>query len=165
LDPSKAGAQMPPQMETVRQYTADELIAEMNRTPLFMTNLDDVSIEDNPQLEALRQLAYEGTRSEIAINFKEQGNESARMKRWIDAREFYDKAISTLRMSEEQLQQAKGGEGPAEMETVVVDLDEEEQKEKDCLEASLVNRALCNLEISTAIGSLDRTLRISGLVF
>jgi len=59
-------------------------------------------------------------------------------------------------MSDEQLQQAKGGEGPAEMETVVVDLEEEAQKEKEIHEASLVNRALCNLEMSTA--SLDHSV-------
>ena len=153
-NPNEAGAQMPPQMENVRQYTADELIAEMNRTPLFMTNLDEAD-EDNPQLEALRALAYEGTKAEIAGNFREQGNDMAKVKRWVDAREYYDKAIGTLKMSDDQLTKAKGGEGPTELETVVVDQEEEEKKEKDILEASHANRALCNLELKN-YGSCNR---------
>ncbi|GAB7341131.1 hypothetical protein MBLNU457_7436t1 [Dothideomycetes sp. NU457] len=152
-NPNEAGAQMPPQMENVRQYTADELIAEMNRTPLFMTNLDDA--EDNPQLEALKALAYEGTRAEIAGNFREQGNDMAKVKRWTDAREYYDKAITSLKMTDEQLIRAKGGEGPTELETVVVDQEEEEKKEKAILEASYTNRALCNLELKN-YGSCNR---------
>ena len=33
---------LPPQMASVRSHTADEIITMMNRTPLFMTSLDDV---------------------------------------------------------------------------------------------------------------------------
>ncbi|GAM86611.1 hypothetical protein ANO11243_046250 [Dothideomycetidae sp. 11243] len=140
---------MPPDMAEFKQYTADEVIKEMNKVPLFMTNLDDAGGPEgeNIQLEALKALAYEGTRAEIAGNFKEQGNEAAREKRWKDAREYYDRAIQSLKMTDEQLQQAKGGEGPSDFE--VVDLDEEEEKVKEAqiLEASHVNRALCNLEM------------------
>ena len=32
---------LPPQMEAVRSHTADEIVRMMNRTPLFMTSLDD----------------------------------------------------------------------------------------------------------------------------
>lgn len=32
---------MPPQMESVRSHTADEIVGMMNKTPLFMTSLED----------------------------------------------------------------------------------------------------------------------------
>lgn len=149
---AQAGAQMPPAMADMKQYSADEVLAEMNKMPLFMTSLDNIDGPDgdNPQLEALRALAYEGTRAEIAANFREQGNEAAREKRWKDAREYYDRALETLRMSDDQLMEAKGGEGPSELQVVELDSEEEKIKESEVLEASHVNRALCNLEMSMA---------------
>ncbi|KAF4548920.1 Hsp70/Hsp90 co-chaperone-like protein [Elsinoe fawcettii] len=132
--------------------------------PLFMTNLDDIGEGENMQLEAIKALAYEGTRSEIASNFKEQGNEAAKQKLWKDAREFYEKSITSLKMSDEQLQKAKGGEGPSDFEVLDVDEVEEDRKQKQIMEASLVNRALCNLELKN-YGSCNRdcaaTLRIN----
>ncbi|KAF2157864.1 TPR repeat protein-like protein [Myriangium duriaei CBS 260.36] len=147
--PQTAGAQMPPDMADIKQYSADEVLAEMNKVPLFMTSLDDTDGPEggNLQLEALKALAYEGTRAEIAGNFREQGNEAAREKLWKDAREFYDRALETLRMSDEQLLEAKGGEGPTEFEVVELDNEDEKAKEAQILEASHVNRALCNLEM------------------
>lgn len=32
---------LPPQMASVRSHTADEIVQMMNRTPLFMTSLED----------------------------------------------------------------------------------------------------------------------------
>ncbi|TKX20088.1 Hsp70/Hsp90 co-chaperone CNS1 [Elsinoe australis] len=148
----EAGAAMPPAMKEMKQQTVDEVLDEMNRIPLFMTNLDNVDGPDggNIQLEALRAMAYEGTRAEIAGNFREQGNEAAKQKLWKDAREFYDRALHSLRMSDDELQKAKGGEGPSEFEVLDVDEEEDKKKERQIQEASLVNRALCNLEMSTA---------------
>ena len=142
---------MPPDMAGIKQYTADEVLKEMNKVPLFMTSLEgtDDADGDNLQLEARRALAYEGTRAEIAGNFREQGNEAAREKRWKDAREYYDKAIQALHMSDDQLMEAKGGEGPSDFEVVELDNEEEKAKEAQVLEASHVNRALCNLDMST----------------
>ena len=34
--------QLPPQMQSVRSYTADEIVQMMNKTPLFMTSLESV---------------------------------------------------------------------------------------------------------------------------
>ena len=34
-------AQPPPQMQSVRSHTADEIVQMMNKTPLFMTSLDN----------------------------------------------------------------------------------------------------------------------------
>ncbi|KAG8623422.1 hypothetical protein KVT40_008398 [Elsinoe batatas] len=152
---SGAGATMPPAMKEVKQYSADEVLEQMNKVPLFMTNLDDVGDGDNIQLEAIKALAYEGTRAEIAGNFREQGNEAAKQKLWKDAREFYDRAIQSLKMTDEQLQKAKGGEGPSEFEVLDVDEEEENRRQRQIMEASLVNRALCNLELKN-YGSCNR---------
>ena len=139
-------AAMPPGMQRAKQTSADELLAEMNRVPLFMTTLDETDGADgeNVMLEAIKALAYEGTKAEVAANFREQGNEAARAKLWQDAREFYAKAIQTLRG------QLSTTEAEEEAEVKVVELDEEAeaQKERAIEEACLANRALCNLEMS-----------------
>lgn len=36
---------LPPQMASVRSHTADEIVQMMNRTPLFMTSLEDAGAE------------------------------------------------------------------------------------------------------------------------
>jgi hypothetical protein len=138
---------LPPAMAEMRKYGADEVYAMLNRVPLFMTELDetDGAGGDNVELEALRSLAYEGTRAEVAANFREQGNESARAKLWKDAKEFYTKAINALKGPKQS--DVEGGENP-EMEVIEVDDQEEENKERAIEEASFVNRALCNLELS-----------------
>lgn len=145
---SKPSAAMPPAMASVKQHTADEVLEMMNRTPLFMTSLDETDGAGgaNIELEALKALAYEGTRAEISGNFREQGNEMARVKRWADAREFYDKALAALRMPAGKPQDAE--EGEPDMDVVEVDEEEEAKKERVIEEACWVNRALCNLEMS-----------------
>jgi len=139
---------MPPAMAEIKSQTADEVLAEMNRLPLFMTTLDETDGEggDNSALEALKALAYEGTRAEVAENFRQQGNDCARAKQWTDAKEFYDKAIAALK-SPKKIPNPE--DGPPVIE-VDVELDEEEEAKKERLteEASYVNRALCNLEKS-----------------
>jgi len=146
-------AAMPPDMAKFKQQSVDEVLDIMNRMPLFMTDMDKAleSGESIPELDALKALAYEGTRSEIAINFREQGNEAAKSKLWIDARQFYDRAIEALRMTDEQLQIAKGYEGPSDFEVLDVDEEVEKSKVKETLEACLVNRALCELQLSKSI--------------
>ncbi|KAK5161592.1 hypothetical protein LTR04_004115 [Oleoguttula sp. CCFEE 6159] len=145
-DPSQSYVALPPAMASVKQYTADEVLKLMNRTPLFMTTLDETDGEggDNLELEAIRALAYEGTRAEIAGNFKEQGNDMARVKRWVDAKEFYSKALAALKAP---LKPHDSGEGPADMNVVEVDEEAEGKKELLIEEACFVNRALCNLEL------------------
>lgn len=140
-------ADMPPAMAEIKSQAVDKVLEEMNRMPLFMTNLDETDGEggQNDALEALRALAYEGTRAEIAENFRQQGNDCARTKQWTDAKEFYDKALAALRGP--QNNPDPDAEGP---EVIEVELDEAEEarKEKAIEEACHVNRALCNLEKS-----------------
>src|SRR5579862_4229993 len=130
---------LPPHM---LQSTADRLTS-ISQTPLFMTSLDPTAPQSNTGLEALQALAYEGPPWEVAQNFREQGNDCFREKRWGDAREFYGKALGVLgearqkREKEEKDGSGKDGEG------------EEIRKERDIEEICLVNRAACNLELST----------------
>lgn len=144
---AQPSADMPPAMAEVKSQSVDELMKEMNRLPLFMTTLDETDGEggENLALEAIKALAYEGTRAEIAENFRQQGNECARAKQWKDAKEFYDKAIAALKGP--QTQQDPDARGPDVIE-VDVDEAEEAKKEKATEEACYVNRALCNLEKS-----------------
>jgi hypothetical protein len=144
-----ASADLPPAMAEIKSQSADEVLKEMNRMPLFMTTLDETDGEggENMMLEALRAIAYEGTRYEIAENFRQQGNECARAKQWTDAKEFYDKAIAALKGPQSKPDpdaEAQGGK------VIEVELDEEEEakKEKVTEEACYINRALCNLEKS-----------------
>ena len=140
-------ADMPPAMADIKSQGVDKVLEEMNRMPLFMTNLDETDGEggENIALEALKAMAYEGTRAEIAENFRQQGNECARAKQWTDAKEFYDKAIAALKGP--QNNPDPDAEGP---DVIEVELDEAEEakKEKVIEEACYVNRALCNLEKS-----------------
>ncbi|KAE8447793.1 hypothetical protein EG329_010187 [Mollisiaceae sp. DMI_Dod_QoI] len=85
------GPTLPPAMAAMRNKSADEILADLNKTPLFMT-----SLEENDDLEALKALAYEGTPAEVAAGFKERGNESFKEKGWKDAKEFYGKGIQVL---------------------------------------------------------------------
>jgi hypothetical protein len=144
-----AAPEMPPAMAEIKQQSAEEVLAEMNRMPLFMTTLDETDGEggENPLLEAMKALAYEGTRYEVAENFRQQGNDCARAKQWNDAKEFYDKAIAALKGPQRTPDPEADAEGG---QVIEVELDEEEEakKEKVVEEASYVNRALCNLEKS-----------------
>lgn len=142
-------ADMPPAMAEIKSQSAEEVLAEMNRMPLFMTTMDETDGEggENMMLEALKALAYEGTRYEIAENFRQQGNECARAKQWTNAKEFYDKAIAALKGPQSKPDPEADAESGKIIE-VEVDEEEEAKKEKVVEEACYVNRALCNLEKS-----------------
>ncbi|KAL2121461.1 hypothetical protein VTJ04DRAFT_5488 [Mycothermus thermophilus] len=86
--------ELPPGRVPHTGKTVDETVEDLKKHPLFMTELDPN--EDNEALAALQAIAYEGTPLENAQNFKEQGNESFREKRWADAKEFYGKGIAIL---------------------------------------------------------------------
>lgn len=134
-------------MAEIKSKGVDDLLKEMNRLPLFMTSLDDTDGEggENLALEALKALAYEGTRAEVAENFRQQGNECARAKQWADAKEFYDKAIAALHSPPQEPDPEDDGPKVYEVE---VDEEAEANKERGIEEACYVNRALCNLEKS-----------------
>ncbi|KAH3919678.1 hypothetical protein HBI56_029800 [Parastagonospora nodorum] len=156
-------ADMPPAMAEIKSQSVDKVLQEMNRMPLFMTNLDETDGEggENDALEALKALAYEGTRAEIAENFRQQGNDCARGKLWSDAKEFYDKALAALKGP--QNNPDPDAEGPKVIE-VEFDEAEEAAKEKVIEEACHVNRALCNLEkknYRSCIIDCAQTLRLN----
>ncbi|KAI9772793.1 MAG: hypothetical protein M1839_002294 [Geoglossum umbratile] len=140
---------LPPHM---LQSTADRL-ADISQTPLFLTSLDPTASQSNPGLEALQALAYEGPAWEIAQNFREQGNECFRAKRWGDAREFYGKALGALGEARKKREaEGEGKEGGRE----------EISKETEIEEVCLVNRAACNLELKNyRQTSQDCTLALS----
>lgn len=144
-------------MADIKSKSADEVLKEMNRMPLFMTTLDETDGDgnENMMLEAIKALAYEGTKTEVAENFRQQGNECARAKQWTDAKEFYDKAIAAIKGYVQKVE--KDPDAPDESQfdykgkkiyEVEVDEKEEEEQLKVIEEACYVNRALCNLEKS-----------------
>lgn len=152
--PDASSAALPPGMQKAKEYSVDDLIKEMNRVPLFMTSLDETDGEggENVQLEALKALAYEGTRAEIAQNFREQGTELVRTeKRYREARDFYSKALEALRAPPVPPDPEQGPQ------VVEIDEEAESRKERSIEEACLVNRALCNLEMSISALRTDST--------
>lgn len=86
-------------------------------------------------LDAIRALQNEGTRAEVALNFREQGNEMAKAKNWKDAKEFYTKGIAVLNAKEDKWDKPE-------------DLEKEQKMLREAREACYINRALCNLELS-----------------
>jgi tetratricopeptide (TPR) repeat protein len=172
-------ASMLPELPPARMFnahmTVDETVAQLKQHPLFMTELDESG--DNEQLAALQALAYDGTPLENAANFKDQGNECFREKRWADAKEFYAKGVAIL--AAEELRRAKGEKRnvkkdaepmvfnpdadkdqapdlkedaptpePKDADLVeVADDPAEVQSEKALLETLYVNRAACHLEL------------------
>ncbi|EMD40671.1 hypothetical protein CERSUDRAFT_130797 [Gelatoporia subvermispora B] len=94
----------------------DEHLASFNSVPLFMQSLPE-DVTDNSVVSALQSLAYEGTPDEVAQNFKEQGNDYFKGKRYREALGFYTQGIDA---------------NPTDSAT---------------LEALLCNRAACNLEL------------------
>jgi tetratricopeptide (TPR) repeat protein len=167
---------MLPELSPARQLNAgmtlDETVAELKKHPMFMTELDEAG--DNEELAALQALAYDGTPLENATNFKEQGNECFREKRWADAKEFYGKGVAIL--AAEELRRAKGEKkkvqktaepvalNPEADNSANTDLEEapepkkgdfeevdddpaEVKAERSLLETLYVNRAACHLEL------------------
>ncbi len=170
---------MLPELSPARKVNAgmsvDETVAELKKHPLFMTELD--AADDNEELAALQALAYEGTPLENATNFKEQGNECFREKRWADAKEFYGKGIAVL--VPEERRRAAGGKrkvskaapepvsinpaadadsNDADLDSTVPEPKEEDLEEVDddpaevkseqaLLETLYINRAACHLEL------------------
>ncbi|KAH8681368.1 hypothetical protein BX600DRAFT_446386 [Xylariales sp. PMI_506] len=152
--PRVMGPELSPGRAITSNKTVDEVVAELQKSPFFMTELDT---EENDDLEALRALSYEGTPLENASDFKERGNETFRVKHWTDAKEFYSKGILIL-VAEERKRAGKWTPPPKEekgkeKETVteddkkVEDTPEEIAKQKTLLEALYGNRAACNLEL------------------
>ncbi|ROW04526.1 hypothetical protein VMCG_04994 [Cytospora schulzeri] len=133
------GPDLPPQLARSAGKTAEEIMADLNKSPLFMTEL-----EENDDVAALQALAYEGTPLENATDFKERGNECFKEKRWRDAIEFYGRGVSLV--TQEEKRRARG---EAAHETHNPDGDEEAEvaAQRAVLETLYVNRAACQLEL------------------
>jgi hypothetical protein len=84
---------LPPGLAELNSVPRDVFLKQMESHPLFMRSLPTDSA-GSTEFEALQALAYEGTPQEIALNFKEQGNEAYREKRYRDALEFYSKGLA-----------------------------------------------------------------------
>lgn len=86
---------LPPQLAEMADKSADDVMKVLNRLPFFMTELDETDGQggENTELEALKSLAYEGEPEEIATNFKNQGNECYKVKRYNDAIAYYTKGL------------------------------------------------------------------------
>ncbi|CAK7264477.1 HSP70/90 co-chaperone [Sporothrix epigloea] len=143
--PAVSGPELPPARAMASGKSADEILADLNKSPLFMTEF-----EDNDDIAALQALAYEGTPFENAVDFKERGNECFRERKWADAREFYGKGIALL-VAEDR--RRGRGEAPtleaAEDGTMPPDPDSPSAVvEQHALLATLYgNRAACQLEL------------------
>ena len=84
---------LPPGLAELNSVSRDVFLQQMERHPLFMHTLDSSDSSQNIELEALQALAYEGTPLEIATNFKTQGNQAFRERRYRDALGFYTQGI------------------------------------------------------------------------
>ncbi|KAG8807622.1 hypothetical protein FRC17_004379 [Serendipita sp. 399] len=98
-------------------YDEHAKLKEMDSVPLFMKNLPSDASEQSDALEALQALVYDGTPDEIATNFKNQGNDYFKSKRYREALGFYNQAVDSK-----------------PTETIL-------------LESLYLNRAACNLEL------------------
>ncbi|KAI9000943.1 40S ribosomal protein S7 [Trametes punicea] len=95
---------------------AEQKLAEFDSVPLFMKSLPEDPADD-VAISALQSLAYEGSPDEIAQNFKEQGNDYFKGKRYREALGFYTQGVDA------------------------------KPTDPTLLEALLCNRAACNLEL------------------
>ncbi|KAK2459612.1 hypothetical protein APHAL10511_008367 [Amanita phalloides] len=91
-------------------------LAAFDSIPLFMKSLPSEET-DNSALAALQSLAHDGTPDEVAQNFKEQGNDCFKGKRYRDALGFYTQGIDA------------------------------QSTDPELREALMCNRAACNLEL------------------
>ena len=110
--------------------TLEETLADLKKSPLFMDELD----MDNEQVEAMQALAYDGTPMENALNFKEQGNESFREKRWADAKEFYGKGIAIL--AAEEIKRKRKAEGLAPLTSTLPKKPTEDETTVDAMSSN-----------------------------
>ncbi|KAI3328333.1 TPR-like protein [Ustulina deusta] len=154
--------ELSPGRAMTQKKTVDEVVAELKRTPFFMTEL-----EENDETEAFKALAYEGTPLENSSEFKEQGNECFKTRRFADAKEFYTKGILILAAEERKRKQAADpssrepskvkskkedeerskGEEEEEEEKKEETGEEEIRQERATLVSLYINRAACHLEL------------------
>lgn len=93
--PKPGEPELPPQLSDLARKTPEEVMDELNRLPLFMSQLDETDGEggENMGLEALKSLAYDGEPDEVATNFKNQGNDCFKFKQYKNAIQYYTQAL------------------------------------------------------------------------
>ncbi|KAG8695836.1 hypothetical protein FRC09_008899 [Ceratobasidium sp. 395] len=121
------------------QPLARTTLDAFDSTPLFMRELPSGIDSDTPEsdsntLAALQSLIHEGPPEEIASNFKDQGNEYFKGKRFREAQGFYTQGIDAL--TTEQI------EGQDTIRRIPV-----QEKDRPLFNALLLNRAAANLEL------------------
>jgi tetratricopeptide (TPR) repeat protein len=140
VSPAATAPAMPPSFSTMKGKTGDEILADLNKSPLFMTTM-----EENDDIEALKALAYEGNPSEVSLSFKEHGNDAFKEQKYADAKEFFTKAVQVLQAEARKRTMPgrvlEAGGTPASME------ESEVSTERSLLEACLANRAACHLKL------------------
>ncbi|KAG5935891.1 hypothetical protein E4U53_000339, partial [Claviceps sorghi] len=139
-----AGA-MRPELPPMKKQTFEEIMADLNKCPLFMTDM-----EENDDIAALQALNYEGTPLENGVDFKMRGNECFKVRGYVDAREFYTKGIQILAAEERRRNGGTATDGTATDGTATdgrAEDDEEIAAQRAVLEALYVNRAACHLEL------------------
>ncbi|PNY29679.1 Uncharacterized protein TCAP_00403, partial [Tolypocladium capitatum] len=137
-----AGATKPslsPARSMTAGKTVDEVWAELNKSPLFMTEL-----EENDDTAALQALGYEGSALENGADFKERGNECFKARGYVDAKEFYTKGILVLAAEERKRARGEATTNPGGE----ADSDDEVGRQREMLEALYVNRAACHLGLA-----------------
>ncbi|KAJ1311443.1 hypothetical protein OPQ81_009932 [Rhizoctonia solani] len=112
-------------------------LSAFDNTPLFMRELPtgkegEVSEEDQTTLAALQSLIHEGDPEEVASNFKDQGNEYFKSRRFREALGFYTQGIETLTI--------QSVDGKPKIVQV-------SPKDRPLYNALLLNRAATNLEL------------------
>ncbi|KAI8603512.1 hypothetical protein EDD21DRAFT_318928 [Dissophora ornata] len=75
----------------------NDFLKEMDSVPLFMNSLPE-DADENPLIQALQDLAYDGTPEEVAENFKNQGNDCFKQgkKFYKDALVFYTNGLEVF---------------------------------------------------------------------
>lgn len=145
--PPPATAQMLPELSPGRAMesnkTVDEVVADLKKSPFFMTEL-----EENDETEAFKALAYEGTPSENAAEFKDRGNECFKARRWADAKEFYTKGVLVLAAEERKRRNGEPASPDSDDDGNPIDDPEAvARRQRAILEPLYVNRAACHLEL------------------
>ncbi|KAG6029242.1 hypothetical protein E4U41_000446, partial [Claviceps citrina] len=126
-----------PELPPMKKQTFEQVMADLNKCPLFMTDM-----EENDGIAALQALSYEGTPLENGADFKARGNECFKVRGYVDAREFYTKGIQVLSVEERRRNDSSNKEEEEEESA------EEVASQREVLESLYVNRAACHLELA-----------------
>ena len=129
---------LPPGLAIHSGKTSQQILTELNKTPLFMTEM-----EDNDDIAALQALAYEGSALENSAGFKDRGNECFKARDHNNAREFYKKGILLLAAEEAKRKRGQVTKNP----DGIPDDENEIKAQRSMLDNLYTNKAACELEL------------------